>query len=256
MARFSHILNFRDLGGLATEDGSIVRMRKLFRAAAPTDTTPAEQMQLVQECDIRTIIDLRTTFERNGAPDPDIEGVKLVAAPLVPMKTLGITFEDGNLSEMIRGKWNPDTFDIRSVYRDMADEAVADEWRLIFRTLLESDGHAVMWHCTNGKDRTGVVAAVVLLALGVPMDAVMTDYLATNPQLAARRHAILAEAATKGEQPGLSDKLGPLLEARPEYLYATIDAIEHRFDGFAGFLEDVCQLSIAEDDELRRLFLQ
>lgn len=157
---------------------------------------------------------------------------------------------------MLRGRWNPDTLDICSVYRDMVDESVADAWRDIFRILLESEGHAVMWHCTNGKDRTGVVAAVILLALGVPMDQVMADYLATNAQLKERRRSILDEAAARGGQPGLADKLGPLLEARPEYLNATLDAIDEQHGSFGGFLEDVCQLSIAEDDQLRGLFLQ
>lgn len=200
----------------------LVRMRKLFRGAAPTHIPPAAQTYLTRTCDIRSIIDLRTTFEHNGDPDPEMDGVAVTHLPLIPMKTLGITFEDGNLGEMLRGRWNPDTLDICSVYRDMVDESVADAWRDIFRILLESEGHAVMWHCTNGKDRTGVVAAVILLALGVPMDQVMADYLATNAQLKERRRSILDEAAARGGQPGLAAKLGPLLEARPEYLNATL----------------------------------
>lgn len=256
MQGFPHILNFRDLGGIATEDGSIVKLHKLYRSASLDKTSPAERERLVEELDIRTIIDLRTTLERNGGPDPAIAGVKNVIAPLIPAKTLGITFEDGNLAEMVRGKWNPDTFDICSVYRNMVDEAVTQSWQIIFRALLASNGHAVLWHCTNGKDRTGIVAAVILLALGVSTDDVMADYLASNSHLAKRQQEIRAAAAARNAKPGFADKIGALMEARPEYLNASFDAMEEAHDSIGGFLEDICQISYAEDDQLRHLYLQ
>lgn len=256
MERLPHILNLRDLGGIATEDGSIVRLRKLYRGAGLQNATPVEQKRLMEELDVRTVIDLRTNFERNGQPDPVIPGVKIVSAPIVPVKTLGITFEDGNLAEMIRGVWNPDTFDICSVYRKMVDKDVTGSWRIIFKALRESGGHAVLWHCTNGKDRTGVVAAVVLMALGVSTDDVMADYLLSNRELANRQKQIRDEAARRNEKPGFADKIGALLEARPEYLNAALDAIDETYDSMGGFLEDVCQISYAEDDQLRQMFLQ
>lgn len=256
MKPFSHILNIRDLGGISTEDNSIVKLHKLYRSASLGDATPSERERLAKELDICSVIDLRTAIERNSDPDPEIPGVENIIAPLIPAKTLGITFEDGNLSEMVRGVWSPDTFDICSVYRDMVDEAVSQSWQAIFRALLNSNGHAVLWHCTNGKDRTGIVAAAILLALGTPTDDVMADYLATNGELAERRRTIMAEAAARGEQPGFADKIGALMEARPEYLNAAFDAMDETYGSIGGFLEDICQISYAEDDQLRQLYLQ
>jgi protein-tyrosine phosphatase len=251
-----NVPNFRDLGGMAAEDGSILKMHKLYRSAALHAAGARERARLINEFDLGTVIDLRTALERAGAPDPNMPHVQSLHAPLIPMKTLGLTFEDGNLAEMIRGAWDPDTFDVCSVYRDMVDGAVSEEWQSIFRMLLESNGHAVLWHCTNGKDRTGVVAAVILLALGVPYDTVMADYLFTNRELEAHRKAIEAKAALNGGKPEFIDRIGALLEARPEYLNAALDAIDEKHGGLNGFLEDVCGIGYAEDEILRDSFLQ
>lgn len=138
----------------------------------------------------------------------------------------------------------------------MVDEVTAPRWRAIFKTLLNSDNTAILWHCTNGKDRTGVVAALILLTLGVPQAAIMDDYLRTNNELASQRMKTLERVASKKAQPGIAEKIGSLLEARSTYLQAVFDYIDATYDGLAGFLEDICQIGIAEDDELRKLYLQ
>lgn len=251
-----NVLNFRDMGGMAAEDGSILKMRKLYRSAALHATSAQERARLINEFDVGAVIDLRTSLERAGAPDPVMPRIRSLHAPLIPMKTLGLTFEDGNLAEMLRGAWDPDTFDVCSVYRNMVDGAVAEEWRAIFRVLLESNGHAVLWHCTNGKDRTGLVAAVILLALGIPYDTVMADYLLTNKELAPHRAAIEEKAMLDGSKPELVDRIGPLLEARPEYLNAALDAIDEKHGGLNAFLEEECGIGYVEDELLHTLFLQ
>lgn len=172
----------------------------------------------------------------------------------MPASALGISFQDGNLRELLTGTWNPDTYDVCTIYRSMVDKRLADKWQQLFRTLLASNGKAVLFHCTNGKDRTGVAVSIVLLALGVSYNDVMHDYLRTNRSLPALQARIQAKMA-RGIKTGLSDKIGPLLEARPEYLNAALDAIDDNYGGMAGFLEDACGLSIAEDDQLRELFI-
>lgn len=250
------ITNFRDLGGTPTADGRVIAPRKLYRCAALDRCTREEAILLADEYDVGTVIDLRSTLERRRHPDTYIPGAHYIALPLVPAKAMSVALEGDNLMEMLRGTWDPDTYDVCVTYRSMLDPAVVPRWRALFRALLKSDGRAVLWHCTNGKDRTGVVAAIVLIALGVPDATVRADYLESNERLAARRAEILNTLAEKGERPGIGEKVGPLLEARPEYLNAALDAIDDNYGGQAAFFEDVCQLSIAEDEQLHRLFLQ
>lgn len=256
MDQFPHILNFRDLGGIATADGRVLKTRRLYRGASLCEITAHEAADLVDVCRIRCAIDLRATFERNAQPEPRIVGIESLHEPLVPPKALSITLDNGNLREILNGEFTFDEIDMISMYRKFVDPSVADRWRDIFRALLDSRGNAVLWHCTNGKDRTGVVAAIVLLSLGVPYSTVVDDYLQSNQELMAHRAAIRAEAAAKGEQPGLADQMGPLMKAHPRYLDAMLEEINKEYGGLPAFFEDVCGLSIAEDDQMQSLFLQ
>lgn len=255
MPQFAHIRNFRDLGGLLVQPGVITARHKLYRSAALFDATAAECIRLTDRLNVGVVIDLRSTIERNRKPDPAMPSVIDEHIPLMPARALTIGFEDGNFREIITGSWNPDTYDVCAMYRSMVGPGTEDRWRQIFSLLLKAQGRAVLFHCTNGKDRTGVAIAIVLLALGVPYHLVMRDYLRTNRSLAALQARIKARMA-QGIQPGLSDKVGPLLEARPEYLNAALDAIDETYGGLAGFLEGACELSIAEDEVLRNLYLR
>ncbi len=239
-----------------TSDGSIVRPRKLYRCAALTKTSALERLRLTGFYDVTCVIDLRSRFERNRTPEPALPGVRPLQAPLVPARALGITLKDDNWRELIRGDWGPDTYDACALYRSFASPQVIDSWKAIFHALLNARGHAVLWHCTNGKDRTGVVAATILRTLGVPDKDIRADYLLSNQGLESERKRIRTVAKLRENEPGVEKKLGALLEARAEYLNAFFDAIDENFGSFEAFLEDACGIGFAEDDELRHLYLQ
>lgn len=256
MKGFPNILNFRSLGGIPTKDGSLVRAGKLLRSADLANITEEERLGLANNCQVRAIIDLRMGFERRSAPDPVIEGVENIVAPLLPMKTIGVVREDYNWTEMITMRWNPDDYDMRRIYEHLVDEATSDEWQTIFQVLLDNHDGAVLWHCTNGKDRTGAVAAILLSALGARRADIIEDYLVTNRYLAGRRREIMSVAEEKGVKPALGDRMGALLDARAEYLGAMFHAINRDYGGVAGFLRDVCKLDATDLDQLRYLYLQ
>ena len=256
MREFPNILNIRGLGGIPTKDGSLVRAGRLLRSADLAQATPEECELLARRYRVRMIIDLRTGFERRGAPDPKIEGVENVTAPLLPMKTLGVLREDYNWSEMLTLRWNPDDYDMRRIYEHFVDEVTSDEWQTIFQVLLDNHDGAVLWHCTNGKDRTGAVASILLSALGVRRADIIEDYLVSNRYLAGRRREILAEAEAKGVKPAISDRMGALLDARSEYLGAMFHAINQEYGGVEGFLREICCLDAADLRQLRYLYLQ
>ncbi|MBE6470932.1 MAG: tyrosine-protein phosphatase [Coriobacteriaceae bacterium] len=256
MHDFPNILNIRGLGGIPAKDGSLVRAGKLMRSADLAKATEEECELLAKRYRVHTIIDLRMGFERRGAPDPVIEGVENVQVPLLPMKTIGVMREDYNWTEMLTLRWNPDDYDMRRIYEHLVDEATSDEWQTIFQVMLDNHEGAVLWHCTNGKDRTGAVAAILLSALGVRRADIIEDYLVTNRHLAQRRREILAEAEEKGAKPALTDRMGALLDARSEYLGSMFHAINRDYGGMEGFLRDICKLNAADLRQLRYLYLQ
>mgnify|MGYP002627243353 CR=1 FL=1 len=256
MRDFPNILNLRSLGGIPTKDGSLVRAGTLLRSADLGQATPEECALLAGRYQVRTIIDLRMRNERRQAPDPQIPGIEQVEVPLLPMKALGVVREDYNWAELITMRWNPDDYDMRRIYEHLVDEATSDEWQTIFQVLLDNHDGAVLWLCTNGKDRTGAVAAILLSALGVRRSDIIEDYLVTNRHLAGRRRQIMAECAKRGMKPAISDRMGALIDARAEYLAAMFHAITERYGGVEGFLRDICKLDAADLRQLRYLYLQ
>lgn len=256
MRDFPNILNIRSLGGIPTKDGSLVRAGKLLRSADLGKATPEECRLLADGYQVHTIIDLRMRHERSQAPDPAIEGVEHVVAPLLPMKALGVVREDYNWAEFITMRWNPDDYDMRRIYEHLVDEATSEQWQTIFQVLLDNHDGAVLWHCTNGKDRTGAVAAILLSALGVRRSDIIEDYLVTNRYLAGRRREIMAAAEERGVKPAISDRMGALIDARSEYLGAMFHAVNENYGGVEGFLRDICKLDATDLQQLRYLYLQ
>ncbi len=98
--------NVRDLGGMPAQDGRRIRKNRLIRAGALTGATE-EDISVLKEHDVRTIIDLRSDEEIAGSPDPVIAGIRYIKSPLLPSRSLGITHEEEMLisaKKMNRGQ--------------------------------------------------------------------------------------------------------------------------------------------------------
>ena len=184
------ISNKRDLGGLKTKDGKTIRPGMIIRSA---------QLGEAEESDlngISTIIDLRTIAEREEKPDQAC-GREYLPIPIFEKVNEGIdgvSHEEKKQQSLI-----PDM----AVLYGILMRVYADNFRKILKTILEHDYSkgAVLWHCTEGKDRCGMTTALVLEALGVDRDTILEDYLKTNlinlPKAAKVREKLLE---THGEE--------------------------------------------------------
>jgi protein tyrosine/serine phosphatase len=157
-------LNFRDLGGYRTADGRRTRWGRLFRSDALHHMTPRDVALVRDELGIRTVVDLRSTAERAGEP------VAELCAP--PIRAYHIPLFD-------RERTGPaPALPLDQLYFGLL--AVAREpMARIVRVLADATAPALV-HCAAGKDRTGLVAAVVLGALGVREEEIVEDYAATR----------------------------------------------------------------------------
>jgi len=126
--------------------------------------------------------------------------------------------------------------------------------REFFRILLEDDG-AVLWHCTQGKDRTGVVAAATLLALGVDRDEIMRDYMRTNRSCRFKNFWIFIGVTLVTFSVRKAHNLNLLLSSRRGFLAAAFDEIDRVWNGTEGFLHNALRLSDEDIRELREIYL-
>ena len=167
--------NLRCLGGLETAGGARVRRLRFLRAPALTDMQPEEADWLVR-LDPAVVIDFRGEDEvaQNTVGWPEALAVRRLTLPIV--SSAGSRFH----AVLASGAPSPSDFSaiMVDIYRDFV--RVHGETFVAFLQAVAAAGERpVLFHCTAGKDRTGLAAALILTALGVPRAAVVRDYLAT-----------------------------------------------------------------------------
>jgi protein-tyrosine phosphatase len=162
---FEGCFNFRDLGGYGTTDGHRTRWRRLFRADGLSRLTEND-MATLDHLGVVTVIDLRTALEADtqGRFPSDIEGVTYHHLPLT----------DTLPGEEETPDWDRTAF-VSERYLSMLSEGAATVAAAV-RLLADPRRHPAVFHCTVGKDRTGVLSALVLGFLGIPDDVIVADY--------------------------------------------------------------------------------
>jgi len=164
--------NFRDLGGLHARDGRRVAPRRVFRSDRLTRLTGADN-QMLESFGIGRVFDLRSDLElaQDGPGEFSAAGGRHRHVPLVRV-SLSIT--DARID------WAK--VDLQNRYLEMLDEG-APVIREVLEHIAGEDATATVFHCTGGKDRTGVLAAVLLRTLGVDDETIVDDYAVSETYL-------------------------------------------------------------------------
>lgn len=242
--------NFRDLGGYEAADGRRVKWGKVFRSGAMPLLTEADY-SLLGQLRIGTIVDLRSTDERQIAPDmlDDRTGALFVSndyslkSLMTPMASRG-------------GEY---------VYAGMG-KALAPQYRAMFRRLLADEG-ATLYHCSAGQDRTGVATALIYSALGVPRETILKDYhLSTvlrRPQFEMPPldpaewpgNPIVPYYVAAQSRPG-GAKAEPLFTPSGKaHLAQFFEVIDREYGSVAGYLATELGLSERDIGRLKSLYL-
>ena len=216
--------NFRDLGGIRTMDGRKVKPGLLFRSGDFFSLT-TEDLARLAEMKLACIIDLRAKREIDRRPGKTIGTVKEIihidihdAARDRAEKFLEEDDAEG-LETVLTGDY------IRMVGTHQRD------FRKFLEILANTENLPLVYHCAAGKDRTGLATVFLLSALGVNMQHIWDDYMATNEFTRTYAEKIILKVTESGKN---GEILRPLLEVRREYLQAALDEIT----GISGSLQD------------------
>jgi protein-tyrosine phosphatase len=230
------VVNMRDLGGLPAADG-VTAAGRLLRSDNLQDLSPADVTRLVEDIGLTTVIDLRSTAELTAegpAPLDAVAGVRHVHRPVLPevgqpadeVADVLLVRADADRS---RYPANPVTGHYLGYLEDRPGQVVA-----AVRDIATAPGAALV-HCAGGKDRTGVVVALALRAVGVRPAAVIDDYAATGERidpLLARLRASDIYRADVDSRPALAHT------ARPETMAAFLEQLDARHGGAASWLTE------------------
>ncbi|MBX3024699.1 tyrosine-protein phosphatase [bacterium] len=221
-------LNFRDLGGYPTADGRAVRWRQVFRSDALHHLTRQDVAHLREEIRLGTVIDLRSTAELRS------EGRG-------PLAHEAVAFHHLPLFDGQSVKSAPSEMTLTDRYFLLAQFAQEPIGRVV-TALAASDAPAV-YHCAAGKDRTGVVSAVLLGLLGVPDAVIVADYAATKENLDAIVERLMA---TKGYYEMLSALPPDTMHAEPETMAGLLTRLREAY----GSMRDYARAAGVSDEAL------
>jgi len=241
--------NLRDYGDYATAAGGRLRKGHLFRSGHQARMDDAD-LALLGALNIGTVVDLRRRIERTEQPSrrpPGFDGMVIESDLDERGEAPHITFlKSGDLTPESGRRF------MTGLYAEMAfAPAHIETFSACFRALADSD-RPILIHCAAGKDRTGMLAALIHHLLGVGHEDLMEDYLLTNTavDLTGRAPSIAAwlKKAT-GREPS-HDAIVAFLGVEPAYLDAAIAAINERYGSIDTYLEQALGIDSALRDRI------
>lgn len=244
---FENILNARDLGGVETTDGRHIRENLLLRGGPLHYASDEDIRRLQEEFSLRAVVDFRDPDEVERKPDKPVPGAAYGNYPALP--------------EMpSKGPLNADTmptpdFDavFQRIYTQLAESDVTVEaYREFFRILLEDTPGAVYWHCTQGKDRTGVAALLLLAALGVDREKALEGYFLSNMGLRSEYEKPMAGSMAQWPD----DVKAKLFFVWPDIVSTFFGLIDEAYDGEIGYLKQRIGLTDADLEKLKSKYLE
>ena len=213
----------------------------LFRSDVLYHLNPKEKA-LLRDNNIKVIIDLRGPDEVEHLKDTNIKAINFINLPLLPEK------KEDEPSPIVTIK-HMTLPDMAFAYRQLVLKDRKDSWSKIFNVLLENNDGAILFHCSAGKDRTGVVTAVILTALGINKDIIYKDYLLTNEKpLYYKKMALEMDPESR-------EIFLDYFQAKKEYLDAAFDEINKQYGSFNNFLAECCSLDEYKLDSLKDKYL-
>ena len=248
--------NTRDLGGIITACGREIKHGMLFRSG-DLSALSDKDIKTLEDFGITLLVDLRTETERAGAPDKSLSGARVLDLQVVEEEILGITKNGDNSVDALIEILKDTDFDIISLMTKMYEtiinsEAAVKAYSKFFKEILANESGAVLWHCSAGKDRAGMATAFILMALGVPRETIIEDYLLTN-RYAGKR--LLDIIKLKTDNAEVIKKAEIMLSVHRDYIESVYKVIDER-GGEDKFLSECLGVTDEEVKTLKERYLK
>lgn len=237
--------NFRDTGGYKTIDGKEVVLGSVYRSDAINKLSDRD-LQTFQNKNITTVVDFRGVEEAKKAQDRLPQNVNYLLCPagsnnLPTAQDMAKLMKDKNF--------------LADMYGEGGLPYFGERYRPLFVKLLTlQPDEALLFHCTGGRDRTGMAAALFLKILGVPQNIIEQDYIASNFYL-AKNPTMQQTYAGLSKMTGMSgEEIKKEMELRPELIRTFFRAIENKYGSIENFFQVEMGIGPKEVDILKRKY--
>lgn len=265
LAGLESVVNARDLGGYVVGDGRRVRRGLLFRGGALNRLSDYDLEKMRSVMGVVCCFDFRTEGETLSAPDRKIPGVEYVWLP-------AIDEHSGRLDKMSLpplayrnlDTWLPDHANepfVQEVASGMYTELILNEYTQLqyaafFQKILSYPEGSFYWHCSQGKDRTGLGAALMLAALGADRETIMADYALSNEWYRDEVAQVMEALRSRGSTPEAEAVIQTFIGVNCQYFEEALDCIDREFGSMDSFLEVTICLTADDREALKARFLE
>ncbi len=219
------IYNFRDIGGYPTQDGRLTRWKTIYRSDSLQNLTPEGEKALL-DAGLRTIIDLRRQDEVEAEPDV------LMNSPRIQFFNLPILQNPASSANM---QAFVTIEDLVGLYTTILDH-FQDRLLPVFQQISDSITSPVLVHCSAGKDRTGLVIALLLDLANVEPETIAEDYELTRARVAPMLDGYRRKAAAMGIDLERHERM---LECRAETMLGTLEHLHSHYNGARAYLKQI-----------------
>jgi len=229
--------NFRDLGGIITENNRLIKSNYLIRTDELSGLTEND-LNFLADLNVKSIVDFRTNDERVLSVDK---------IPLTTVNEFHLDIMAGSMT-VFMSKMKSGTSDYKAMLHYFYTELITSEnaikeYKSFFNILQSEENCSVIYHCTAGKDRTGIATALILSALNVNSSVIEQDYMLSNQFLEKKYGEIIQH------NPALKD----LFLVQAEYLHGAFETINKNYYSVEDYLTSILNIDI---DAMKKIYTE
>lgn len=262
---FKGLRNTRDVGQVYTVDGRKVKSNILFRSGRIDKLSNKRIKEFLKEYNIKTVIDLRTQIEVMESKHFQYpEYVNYYHIPVLNKQFFGITHENNSMAKVMLSQKHKITECgsgeeyMISMYENIVfDKSSQQHFKTLFDILCNQDEGAILYHCTGGKDRTGITTLYLYTLLGVKEEDIIEEF--STSDIFNAKYNLTRETLIKIFMPTSKRTkalLIALLHAKKEYLEAVIKKIKEKYGSVLEFLCKEIKITKEMQEKLKNKYLE
>ena len=262
---FDNIANARDLGGMEGAGGKLIRPHRLLRTAHLHDASDGDVVRLREEYNLCRVFDFRSLGEYEAMPDREMEGVQHHLLPTIDMRAeqeTGRPIPDEAFLELDRHIVNYSFYpEVQMMAAHMYPSLIRSEFSQLqyaafLRLIIEApeDG-GILWHCAQGKDRTGWGAAFLMFALGVERETIIEDFEQSNKAYRELVNRLNDDVIARGGGEKEMEVIQAFMGVSTVNFVRTLELIDREFGGMTRYLHEILLLTHEDVQLLRKRYL-
>lgn len=247
---------FDDLGKIKNKDGKMIKPFSVYRSSHLSKMSEKTEQKLISKYHVAHVCDFRTDEELERFPELEHSSIKHYFLPALDKEQNTIITKETRMPVLKKITYEEGgaIIHMHHLYHNIYTSPMAwKAYRSFFDVLLEAkDGEAVVFHCTQGKDRTGVALLLFLSALDVDEKTIEKSYMKYNRMTRAFRFWVRV-GMNLFVSPRLGLNLDRIISARRVYIQKTIQTIKDEYGGMKNYLNNIIGIS---DEEIKQLKLK